>query len=60
MRTSSEPARQRSNTCCVVAAASSVSVLVMDCTTTGAPPPIAILPTITRVETLRATGITRA
>ena len=54
MRTSSEPARHSSNTWRAVASASAVSVLVMDCTTTGAPPPIATLSTITCLETLRS------
>ncbi len=53
MRTSSEPARQSSATWRAVASASAVSVLVMDCTTTGAPPPMATAPTITRLEILR-------
>src|SRR5260221_3290274 len=53
MRTSSDPARQRSNTWRAVASASAVSVLVIDWTTIGAPPPTATLPIITCVETLR-------
>jgi len=36
-----------------VPSASAVSVLVIDCTTTGAPPPMATVPTSTRLETLR-------
>ena len=54
MRTSSEPARHSSATWRAVPSASAVSVLVIDCTTTGAPPPIATAPTMTRLETLRS------
>ncbi len=48
IRTSSEPARARSSTWRAVASASAVSVLVIDCTTMGAPPPMATSPTSTR------------
>src|SRR5262249_45834124 len=47
MRTSSEPACASSSTCFAVACASAVSVFVIDCTTTGAPPPMATSPTRT-------------
>ncbi len=45
MRTSSEPAAASAATWATVAATSAVSVLVIDCTTIGAPPPMATLPT---------------
>ena len=60
MRTTSEPARQRSNTCRAVDSASAVSVLVIDWTTTGAPPPMRTLPTGTCTETLRDIAVSRA
>src|SRR5205807_8582182 len=44
-RTSSQPAEARAAICAVVASTSRVGVSVMDCTTTGAPPPIATFPT---------------
>src|SRR5690606_34998084 len=55
-RTISEPARQSSATCFAVAATSAVSVLVIDCTTTGAPPPTATLPTRTWRVVRRGAG----
>src|SRR5450631_2807908 len=56
IRTSSEPARANAATCSTVPATSAVSVLVIDCTTIGAPPPTAILPTMTWVVLCRAWG----
>src|SRR3977135_1829531 len=56
IRTSSEPARARAATCSTVPATSAVSVLVIDCTTIGAPPPTATLPTMTCVVLCRALG----
>src|SRR3979490_608514 len=56
MRTSSEPARDRAATRAVVPSISAVSVLVIDCTTIGAPPPTATLPTMTWVVRCRALG----
>src|SRR5882757_211793 len=56
MRTSSEPARDSAAICATVPATSAVSVLVIDCTTIGAPPPTATLPTITWVVLCRALG----
>ena len=49
MRTISEPARASAATCAIVPSTSAVSVLVIDCTTIGAPPPTATLPTMTCV-----------
>ena len=45
-RTTSQPADARAAICAVVASTSCVFVSVIDCTTTGAPPPIATLPTV--------------
>src|SRR6202035_1488767 len=56
MRTSSEPARASAATCAMVPSISAVSVLVIDCTTIGAPPPTATLPTMTCVVLCRALG----
>src|SRR3954447_3739084 len=56
MRTSSEPARESAAICSTVPATSAVSVLVIDCTTIGAPPPTAILPTMTWVVVRREFG----
>src|SRR4051812_40213976 len=56
MRTSSEPARANAATCAIVPSISAVSVLVMDCTTIGAPPPTAMLPTMTCVVWCRGAG----
>src|SRR5689334_6446613 len=56
MRTSSEPARDSAATCATVDSTSAVSVLVIDCTTIGAPPPTATLPTITCVVLCRGRG----
>src|ERR1700738_4336651 len=56
IRTSSEPARASAATCATVPATSAVSVLVIDCTTIGAPPPTATLPTMTWVVLCRALG----
>src|SRR6202044_3829339 len=56
MRTISEPARARAATWATVPSISAVSVLVIDCTTIGAPPPTATLPTITWVVLCRAWG----
>src|SRR6266700_4893925 len=56
MRTSSEPARERAATWAIVPSISAVSVLVMDCTTIGAPPPTATLPTMTCVVLCRGLG----
>ncbi len=56
MRTISEPARDSAATCATVPATSAVSVLVIDCTTIGAPPPTATLPTMTCVVLCRALG----
>src|SRR5665213_3914172 len=56
IRTSSEPARARAAICSMVPATSAVSVLVIDCTTIGAPPPTATLPTMTWVVLRRALG----
>ena len=44
-RTSSLPAAASARTCPSVARASPAGTLVMDCTTTGAPPPMATPPT---------------
>src|SRR6187551_716086 len=44
-RTISQPAEARSAICPIVASTSYVFVSVIDCTTTGAPPPIATPPT---------------
>jgi len=46
-RTTSQPAEARAAICAVVALTSRVGVSVIDCTTTGAPPPIWTLPTLT-------------
>src|SRR5450755_1323574 len=56
IRTSSEPARAKAAICSTVPAISAVSVLVIDCTTIGAPPPTATLPTMTCVVLCRALG----
>src|ERR1700722_8061258 len=56
MRTSSDPARASAATWAIVPSISAVSVLVIDCTTIGAPPPTAILPTMTWVVLCRALG----
>src|SRR6266481_8522925 len=56
IRTISEPARESAATCATVPATSAVSVLVIDCTTIGAPPPTATLPTMTCVVLCRAWG----
>src|ERR1700722_20983549 len=56
IRTSSDPARASAATCSTVPLTSAVSVLVIDCTTIGAPPPTAILPTMTWVVLCRAWG----
>src|SRR5689334_4424374 len=56
MRTISEPARESAATCAMVPSISAVSVLVIDCTTIGAPPPTATLPTMTWVVLCRALG----
>src|SRR3984957_6754702 len=56
MRTSSEPARASAATWAIVPSISAVSVLVIDCTTIGAPPPTAILPTMTCVVLCRPIG----
>src|ERR1700728_4044909 len=56
-RTSSEPAWASSRHCFVVAATSAVSVLVIDWTTTGAPPPTWIFPTLTPTVLWRFWGI---
>src|SRR6186997_2129907 len=56
MRTISDPARDKAATCAIVPAISAVSVLVIDCTTIGAPPPTATLPTMTWVVLCRALG----
>ena len=44
-RTTSQPAEASAAICAVVASTSCVFVSVIDCTTTGAPPPIATPPT---------------
>src|SRR6478672_229738 len=56
MRTSSEPARVKAATWAMVPSMSAVSVLVIDCTTIGAPPPTATLPTMTCVVWCRRLG----
>src|SRR4051812_13026964 len=56
MRTNSEPARDSAATCAMVPSTSAVSVLVIDCTTIGAPPPTATLPTMTCVVLRRGSG----
>src|ERR1700682_3441333 len=56
IRTISEPARESAATCATVPATSAVSVLVIDCTTIGAPPPTATLPTMTCGVLCRALG----
>src|SRR5260370_24715532 len=56
MRTISEPARDSAATWAMVPSISAVSVLVIDCTTIGAPPPTATLPTMTCVVLCRALG----
>src|SRR5450631_951210 len=56
IRTISEPARESAAICATVPATSAVSVLVIDCTTIGAPPPTATLPTMTWVVLCRALG----
>src|SRR5580692_3332961 len=56
LRTISEPARANAATCATVPATSAVSVLVIDCTTIGAPPPTATLPTMTWVVLRRVLG----
>ncbi len=58
MRTISEPACASSRHCWVVDSMFTVSVLVMDCTTTGAPPPTWILPTLTPTVLCRLRVIT--
>ena len=45
-RTISQPAETSAAICAVVASTSRVGVSVIDCTTTGAPPPIATPPTL--------------
>ena len=45
-RTTSQPADASAAICAVVASTSCVFVSVIDCTTTGAPPPIATPPTV--------------
>src|SRR6188472_3121553 len=45
-RTTSQPAEASAAICAVVASTSRVGVSVIDWTTTGAPPPIATLPTL--------------
>ena len=45
-RTTSQPAEASAAICAVVASTSCVFVSVIDCTTTGAPPPIATPPTV--------------
>jgi hypothetical protein len=52
----SDPARDSAATCAMVPSISAVSVLVIDCTTIGAPPPTATLPTMTWVVLCRARG----
>src|SRR5439155_1993262 len=52
IRTISHPASTISSIWRIVASTSVVSVFVIDCTATGAPPPIATLPTITCFVTL--------
>src|SRR5579862_9301173 len=56
MRTISEPARDSAATWAIVPSISAVSVLVIDCTTIGAPPPTATLPTMTWVVLCRGLG----
>src|SRR4051812_36250659 len=56
IRTSSEPARESAAICSTVPATSAVSGLVIDCTTIGAPPPTATLPTMTWVVLCRELG----
>src|ERR1700726_2808643 len=56
MRTISEPARESAAICATVPSTSAVSVLVIDCTTIGAPPPTATLPTMTWVVLCRPRG----
>src|ERR1700724_4220761 len=56
IRTLSEPARETARPSATVPATSAVSVLVIDCTTIGAPPPTATLPTMTWVVLCRALG----
>src|ERR1700722_15317402 len=56
MRTISEPARDNAATWATVPSTSAVSVLVIDCTTIGAPPPTATLPTMTWVVSCRVLG----
>src|ERR1700692_542135 len=56
MRTIAEPARERAATWATVPSTSAVSVLVVNCTTIGAPPPTATLPTITWVVLRRGLG----
>src|SRR5260370_31823334 len=56
MRAISEPARDSAATWAMVPSISAVSVLVIDCTTIGAPPPTATLPTMTCVVLCRALG----
>ena len=53
-RTISQPAEASAAICAVVASTSRVGVSVIDCTTTGAPPPIATPPTL--IWTLEAIG----
>src|SRR6266550_4054530 len=48
--------RSSSRICATVPATSAVSVLVIDCTTIGAPPPTATLPTMTCVVLCRVLG----
>src|SRR3977135_3130780 len=56
IRTSSEPARANAAICATVSAPSAVWLWVIDCTTIGAPPPTATLPTMTWVVLCRALG----
>src|ERR1700691_3953959 len=51
-----EPPRDNAATWAIVPSISAVSVLVIDCTTIGAPPPTATLPTMTWVVLCRALG----
>ena len=55
-RLASRLARANAAICSTVPATSAVSVLVIDCTTIGAPPPTATLPTMTCVVLCRAWG----
>ena len=57
-RTTSQPAETSAAICAVVASTSRVGVSVIDWTTTGAPPPIATLPTL--IWTSEAIGSKRS